>query len=84
MITEGGEELSEKVRYGFKLVLARVPDAEEERRIADLYRTEEKYYADNMEYAATFSGNKENPVEHAAWTAVANVLLNLDETLTRE
>ena len=25
-----------------------------------------------------------DPVEHAAWTGIANILLNLDETLTRE
>ena len=76
--------MADKVRYGFKLTLARNPDPEEERRIADLYRTEEKYYSENMEYAVAFGGDKDDPVQHAAWTVVANVLLNLDETITRD
>ena len=84
LMKEGGDNTSDRIHYAYKLVLGRSPDHVEEERLTALYQTEEKFYAGNTEYAIAFSGSKTDPVEHAAWTAVANVLMNLDETLTRE
>ena len=48
------------------------------------------HYRDNPEAAAALvkvgakPGANIDPVEHAAFTAVANIILNLDEVITRE
>ncbi len=68
VLREAGSE-SERVRYAFRLCLARPPKEREERRVLDLLARE----------AAEFGASPE-----AAWTTVARVLLNLDEFITRE
>lgn len=59
-----------KLEYAFRLCLARRPDAEEKKRLTDLYE----------EQLAEAGGG----AQHEALTVVARVLLNLDETITRE
>ena len=60
------------------------------KHIVELYQTARAKYAEQPEQAAAFIANPDNPppadadtVTLAAWTAVANVLLNLDETLMK-
>jgi hypothetical protein len=84
MVSGGGASPADKVTHGFALALARPPTPAERDRLVSLYQSEQAYYRDNNGDAVAFSGTKENAVELAAWTAVANVFLNLDETLTRE
>ena len=60
-------------------------------RIAALYQQELENYQNDPKAAATLAANGlEEPLpatvpapELAAWTVVSNVLLNLDETLTK-
>jgi hypothetical protein len=80
----------DRVRDGFRRVLARVPNAAEAQLLLTLYREAVARYARTPEQAAALIANAENPppaaippVELAAWTAVANVLLNLDEALMK-
>ena len=84
MMTEGGETVGDKLRYGFKLSISRMPTQPELRRMAMLYKSEREYYDKHLPEAKAFSNAKDNASEAATWTALANVLLNLDETLTRE
>lgn len=83
----GGPE--EQIRAGFRLVLLRPPATNETAPLVALYRNARDAYAAAPAQAALFAGQGEaqNPpagaAEAAAWTAVANVLLNLDETLMK-
>jgi hypothetical protein len=76
--------------HGFRLCLARRPSAMELDHLLALYRDSlEKYRNDpNAAQAMARSGLPKPPkelgtAELAAWTVVANVLLNLDETITK-
>jgi hypothetical protein len=87
--TPGGD-VRQKVKLAFRTVLARAPRAEELNRLATLYERELAHYKQDDEAAAQMAGsNADQPAcgaevaELAAWTVVANVLLNLDETITK-
>jgi hypothetical protein len=78
----------ERIRHAFRLCLARAPAEDEGRRLADYLDSQRRRFAAAPEEAAPASpsGLPEGmaPGEGAAWTAVARVLLNLDELITRE
>ncbi|MEI8090459.1 MAG: PSD1 and planctomycete cytochrome C domain-containing protein [Opitutaceae bacterium] len=72
---EGGSDDSARLDYAFRLCLARPPNSTERTRLLDLLRILQLPASDpSAEPAAT-------PLE--AWTTLARVLLNLDETITR-
>ena len=80
----------DKVRFGFRLCLARPPRDEELRQLVDFQAEARESYAKQPEaakmMAGTLTGNEtesNEPAELAAWAAVGNVLLNLDEMLMR-
>ncbi|MCI0459180.1 MAG: PSD1 and planctomycete cytochrome C domain-containing protein [Gemmataceae bacterium] len=78
----------ERVRFAFRLALARPPTDREQGRLLKLLQTGRNWYRDHAEEARQLAG--ESPTEGttlaetAAWVVVANVLLNLDEFITRE
>jgi len=91
ILTEGGETSAERLAFGFQLVTARKPSADELRILqdglnSDLARFSSK--APNADSLLTFGDAKSSSTldkaELAAWTLTANVLLNLDEVVTRE
>ena len=70
---------------------ARSPNgAEKEVLVQEYQRLRDRYQANPKAAAALVKAGrfsppqKLDPVEHAVWTALANLLLNLDETITRE
>jgi len=78
------------IRAGWKRVTGRSATAEEVEALVALYGTRKTYYETHPEDARSFSGVEAMPVSGAvvpatlaALTAVANVLLNLDEFLTK-
>jgi mono/diheme cytochrome c family protein len=90
MMTEVNGTDEERARHGFRLCVARMPSRAELGQLLRLYRENlEKFKKDPAAAKAMArSGlpklSKEmNPAELAAWTVVANVLLNLDETVTK-
>jgi len=90
MVLEGGPSLEERVVYGFRLCLARHPRPDECQRLVQLYQTAREELSDRPEQALQLATEPLGPlpagvdaVELAAWTTLANVLLNLDETLMR-
>ena len=79
---------ADRATYAFRLVATRAPKPDEvERIVASYTRQLERFRKDSAAAVRTIKGSAIegiDPVEHAAWTLVANALLNLDETLTKE
>ncbi len=90
MLTEGGKTMAERIGFAYRVVLARPPEAVEldvVQRVLEQYRGR---YRKDVEAArrvvrvgerAPRAGLDES--ELAAYTMIANLLLNLDETVTR-
>ena len=90
MMTETKGDAADRITYGFRLCVARKPNKNEVKRLVALYNDELVRYktdAKSAEKIATSelgkAPDKTNLDELAAWTVVANVLLNLDETITK-
>ncbi len=88
---EGGRSVKKQAEFAFLLALARPPTGSERERVVDLFKQEAKAFEDDPEAASAMATNPIGPLPDgadaaklAAWTAVANVLLNLDEFLTRD
>jgi hypothetical protein len=94
MIVEGGATTEERVRWGFRQVLARDPSSAE---IDDLIvlaaRQTKRALEGSIDPAAVATGASDRhgerppnatPADWATATVIARVLLNLDETITRE
>jgi hypothetical protein len=90
MLVHGGKETNARINYGFRLATARKPDAEElkvlravlDHQLAE-YRAN-KGEAEKLIEAGSYRPDKDlDPAELAAWTTLANLLLNLDETITK-
>ena len=88
MIAEGGTSDADRITYGFRLVVARKPAKSELDRILAFHGQQLAHYRqDPVEAREVMSDQKgavENAPELAAWTMVANVLLNMDETISKE
>jgi hypothetical protein len=86
MLKAGGATLPARLTYGFRACLTRKPDTAELDRLLALYKQQVAHFAAQPQAAAKLvKDNKAgNKAEFAALTMVANVLLNLDETVTKE
>jgi hypothetical protein len=85
-----GNERSDKIKLGVKLCLARDPSDREVERLSQLYDAAYSKFAGDADKAKKMATEPLGPAPEksdlddlAAWTVVANVLLNLDETLMR-
>ncbi len=90
MMREGGAEPKARIERGFQLALSRSPRGKEVNVLMALLEHHyDEYRADpaaaNALVAVGLAPNLPglDPVELAAWTSVARVLLNLQETLSR-
>ncbi|MFO0868434.1 MAG: DUF1549 and DUF1553 domain-containing protein [Pirellulales bacterium] len=91
MLTAGGDQPTTRLALGFRLVTCREPTADELRILTaglehDLARLREQ--PDSARRLITFGQSVPpgalDPVELAAYALAANVILNLDEAITRE
>ncbi len=75
-----------RARYAFRLATARYPDTEELKVLTMLYDQQLQRYRTHPQAARQLIDSVESdhsPVELAAWTAVSNLILSLDETITK-
>ena len=91
MITEGGKAEADRIDHGFLLTLARKPAPEERQVLSSQLQADLSHYRANPKAAEALlavgeSARNESldPAELAAYTNVARVILNLDETLSKE
>jgi hypothetical protein len=88
MVAEGGADPRARAAYGFRLAVARTPFPKDVDDLLALYRQERARLAREGGAAAVLDASAPAPAEQqidlAAWTLVANVLLNLDEMQTKE
>lgn len=87
MQREGGADPRAQIALGFRLCTARTPTLRERARLLALYRQELVRYRQDAKAAEALLGAPTDPASRpsrAALTIVANVMLNLDETLTKE
>lgn len=74
---------SARLEHAFRLCLARKPSATESARVTELLKGELAAVTEAEAKSVKAPAGVE-PKQFAAWTTVARVLLNLDETITRE
>ena len=85
------EKEKDPVTYGFRIVTQREPSPDEEKILTKAltdYRAKFKADPESAKKLITIGESAKpknlDPIEHAALTALANVLLNLDEVITKE
>ncbi|MDB6071190.1 MAG: hypothetical protein JWL81_2361 [Verrucomicrobiales bacterium] len=90
ILTEGGATPEEKITFGYRTVLSRPPAPEELEVVRTAYSQHLEAYQKNPEAAGKLIRQGESALntalpepELAAWTLIANLILNLDETITR-
>jgi len=91
ILLQGGANLDQRITFAYRTVLARPPTSKERQVIAGVHADMLETYHNNLKGALELLATGEatraeglNELDLVAWTGVANVLLNLDETITRE
>ncbi|PWU09470.1 MAG: hypothetical protein C5B50_27200 [Verrucomicrobia bacterium] len=90
MLHEGGMTDEDRLRFGFRLVTARQPSPTESEVLTESLTAQRARYTTDAEAAKKTISVGESPVpkdvpagELASYTMVANLLLNLDEVVTK-
>jgi hypothetical protein len=93
-VADGGQSEQDRIAYAFRRCLSREPRPEELAVLEDFLANQKKHFlaegtdpwpfiADEKPSDPKLPGNM-SPPDLAAWTALARVVLNLDETITKE
>jgi hypothetical protein len=93
-LTHGGPTNRDRLEFAFRRCVARAPDEQESAALLALLDKEALRFAADSSSAWQIAADDPQhppklptgvvPADLAAWTAVSRVLLNLDETITRE
>ena len=90
MLTDGGDAPAQRIAFAFTLATAREPTADEVTVLTDLlhaqietYQTDAAAIQGLLGVGDTKAPAELDPCELAAYTTVASVILNLDETITK-
>ncbi|MEO7653306.1 MAG: DUF1553 domain-containing protein [Bryobacteraceae bacterium] len=91
MLKEGGVDPASRLRYGFRLITSRTPTIAEEQVLRDNLQFHLDYFASNAGEVKHYLGQGDSPPDAsldkrdlAAYMAVASMIMNLDETVTKE
>ncbi len=91
MMTEGGDSAAKQLTFGFQLCTARIPAEHEMQVLIRVHAAQVAHYQANPAEAekllvigASPRIAELDPPSYAAMTMMANLILNLDETITKE
>jgi hypothetical protein len=91
ILTTGPKDLDARLAFAFRSATCRQPSNVELKRLRNDFRYLHTRYQADRDLASKLVNVGQYPrdaaldvADHAAWTAFANMLLNLDEVLTRE
>lgn len=90
ILKDGGQSTTERLRFAFQRALTRSPQANEVDELVKLLDHQQRDYAIDPAAAKLLMSVGDfvppadlDPIELAAWTSIARVILNLHETITR-
>jgi hypothetical protein len=90
-LAESSKEPDQWIDHAYHLALGRPANPSEQQTVRRLYAEAKKHFAERSGDASALVDVGESPVaerhdkiELAAWTVVAQVILNLDETMTKD
>jgi hypothetical protein len=84
-LAEGGSTDADRIAFAFRRCTGRLPSASEKTILTAFLEHQKEKLGAAPERLNALSGVKDGATpERAAWTALARVLLNLDETITKE
>ncbi len=84
MLAARNGSVEERAAYLFRRCVTRPPTPEELTLLTRFYTAQKQRLVSKELNAATIAGSNEgDPIERAAWTALARSLLNLDEVITK-
>ncbi len=91
MMKEGGKAPADRIAYGFRLATAREPSPRKSavllqsfQHYLDAYQTNPEAARKLLSEGESSRDEKLNASELAAYSTVASLILNLDETVTKE
>jgi hypothetical protein len=91
MMREGGPSVADRIAFGFRLATARRPGADESEVLLASFRHQLDYYQTHADAAMELLKQGDSPrdenlpvSELAAYSTVASLILNLDETITKQ
>jgi hypothetical protein len=91
VMKEGGQTPDSRLQYAFRLALCRAARDEEQKPLRDMLAQSQQRIAAKPDAAekllkvgASPRDQRINPTELAAWTTVCNLILSLDEAITKE
>ena len=93
-LREGGQTEDQRLTYAFRRCISRTPNEQEMTELRALLNKETERYSDGKRNPWDLAANDPahppllpkdtTPAQAAAWTVVSRVILNLDETITKE
>jgi hypothetical protein len=90
IVKEGGSKPEERAAYALRLCQCRPAREEQVAQLVELFTSEREHYRNDAKAAKALATEPLGPLpagmeadELAAWTVVANVLLNMDAVLTK-
>jgi hypothetical protein len=90
ILQEGGDRVRSRLRYAFELAIARRPDPGEMEILQATYEAQLKAFQNDLDAARAYlevgafrPETDCDPAELAAWSTMASLILNLDESLTK-
>jgi hypothetical protein len=93
-LAEGGDSDRERIDFAFRRTLSRLPTDNERRELLSLLEKQKRHIGEGWVNTSELASGKNElsdklpanttPTQLAAYTVVSRVLLNLDETITKE